>query len=102
MKYYYFAYGSNMNLKEMKKYVNNNIKIIGVGKLHDYIFKYRIFKNRRLSGKANIEKHKNSNVYGIIYEINTNLSGKGLERLHKKEGYFNFNLLTNYKPNKTC
>ena len=96
MKYYYFAYGSNMNLQEMKKYVNNNMKIIGIGKLHNYIFKYRVFKNRRLSGKANIEKHKNSNVYGIIYEIRTNLSGKGLERLHKKEGYFNLTYLISF------
>jgi hypothetical protein len=85
MKMYHFAYGSNMNMNELKKFLNNKIKIIGVGYLDNYIFKYRKIKNRKLSAKGNIEKRNGSRVYGIIFEL------KGsLENLHKKEGIFNY------------
>ena len=84
MKMYHFAYGSNMNTNELKKYLKSDIKIIGVGYLDNYIFKYRKIKNRKLSAKGNIEKRKGSKVYGIVFEL------KGsLEKLHKKEGVFN-------------
>ena len=53
---YHFAYGSNMNIFELKKYLcKNNFKIIGSGYLENYIFTYRTFNNRKLSAKANIE-----------------------------------------------
>ena len=84
MKMFHFAYGSNMNTNELKKYLKSDIKIIGVGYLDNYIFKYRKIKNRKLSAKGNIEKRKGSKVYGIVFEL------KGsLEKLHKKEGVFN-------------
>ncbi len=84
MKMYHFAYGSNMNINELKKYLNSDIKIIGVGYLDNYIFKYRKIKNRKLSAKGNIEKRRGSKVYGLVFEINGSL-----EKLHKKEGIFN-------------
>ena len=84
MKMYHFAYGSNMNINELKKYLKSDIKIIGVGYLDNYIFKYRKIKNRKLSAKGNIEKRNGSKVYGLVFEINGSL-----EKLHKKEGIFN-------------
>ncbi len=84
MKMYHFAYGSNMNIDELKKYLKSDIKIIGVGYLDNYIFKYRKIKNRKLSAKGNIEKRSGSKVYGLVFEINGSL-----EKLHKKEGIFN-------------
>lgn len=79
---YHFTYGSNMNIFELKKYLcDSDFKIIGPGYLENYIFTYRSFINRKLSGKANIEKRKNSRVYGLIVKIN-----KNCKRLDKKEG----------------
>jgi hypothetical protein len=79
---YHFAYGSNMNIFELKKYLcDKDFKIIGPGYLENYIFTYRSFINRKLSGKANIEKRINSKVYGLIVKIN-----KNCKRLDKKEG----------------
>ena len=85
MKMYHFAYGSNMNTDELKKYLASDIKIIGVGYLDNYIFKYRKIKDRKLSAKGNIEKRSGSRVYGIVFELNGSL-----EKLHKKEGVFNY------------
>ena len=82
--YYHFAYGSNMNLNELSKYLPSKIKIIGTGYLDDHIFKYRTINNRKLSAKANIEPRKGSKVYGIIFQLYGTL-----KKLHKKEGIFN-------------
>ena len=81
---YHFAYGSNMNINELKKYTTSDVKIIGVGYLDNYIFRYRKIKGRKLSAKGNIEKRNGSRVYGLVFEINSSL-----EKLHKKEGVFN-------------
>jgi len=71
-----------MNIFELKKYLcDSDFKIIGPGYLENYIFTYRSFINRKLSGKANIEKRKNSRVYGLIIKIN-----KNCKKLDKKEG----------------
>ena len=79
---YHFAYGSNMNIFELKKYLcDKDFKIIGPGYLENYIFTYRTFTTRQLSAKANIEQRKNSKVYGLIVKINKNCS-----KLDKKEG----------------
>ena len=79
---YHFAYGSNMNMFELKKYFcESDFKIIGPGYLENYIFTYRNFTIRKLSTKANIEQRKNSKVYGLIVKIN-----KNCKKLDKKEG----------------
>ncbi len=79
---YHFAYGSNMNIYELKKYLDeNDFSIIGDGYIENYIFCYRKFLTRRLSGKANIEERKNSKVYGLIVKIHNNVG-----KLDKKEG----------------
>ena len=79
---YHFAYGSNMNIFELKKYLcDSDFKIIGPGYLDNYIFTYRKFTTRQLSAKANIEQRKNSKVYGLIVKIK-----KNCEKLDKKEG----------------
>ena len=82
---YHFAYGSNMNINELKKYILcKNIIVVGIGYLDNHVFRYRYIKNRKLSAKANIEPYKNSKVYGIIFKITGSLN-----KLHKKEGIFN-------------
>lgn len=83
---FYFAYGSNMNIFELKKYCNvSDITIYGKGFLNNYSFSYVNIKNKKhLKGKATIEPKNNSKVYGIIYKIKNNLYN-----LHKKEGLYN-------------
>ena len=72
---YHFAYGSNMNINELKKYCScKNIKIIGTGYLDNYIFRYRlIYGKLRIKAKANIEPRKGSKVYGLIVNIKGSL-----------------------------
>ena len=84
---YHFAYGSNMNIAELKKYCcNKNITIVGPGYLDNYIFRYRLIKGKLpIKAKANIEPRKGSKVYGLIINIDGSL-----DKLHKKEGVLDF------------
>lgn len=98
--FYHFAYGANMNYSELKKYIKKNIKVVGVGYLDNYTFKYRTIKNRKITAKASIEKKKNHRVYGIIFKIYGSI-----EKLHEKEKsyYVDFKkikLLYPIKPTK--
>jgi len=60
---YYFAYGSNMDLNQMKDRCPRNHKFLDVGELEGWEF----FINQR--GVANIIMDENSNVYGLLFEI---------------------------------
>jgi len=81
---YYFAYGSNMNISELKKYCS--CKNIGSGYLNNYIFRYRLIKNKlSIKAKANIEPRKGSKVYGVIIKIEGSI-----DKLNKKEGLLDF------------
>jgi len=73
-----------MNINELNKYLLSDVKLIGVGYLDNYIFRYKKIKNRKLTAKGNIEKRNGSRVYGLVFEIDGSL-----EKLHRKEGIFN-------------
>ena len=60
---FYFAYGSNLNLTQMKKRCNNNVFIKKI-KLKNFRLTFRS-KYRA----ADIEKKKNSLVPGALFEI---------------------------------
>lgn len=79
----YFAYGSNMSIEHMLKYCfDKDFKIINIGYLRDYIYRYRSIKGHKRTGVGSIEKRKKSKVYGIVYDINKT----ALNKLNKKEG----------------
>ena len=62
----YFAFGSNLNQKQMKKRCNDS-KYIGCYSLKNYKL---VFRNYFLGGGvADIQKDKNSTVLGAIYKI---------------------------------
>ena len=62
----YFAFGSNLNQKQMKKRCNDS-KYIGCYSLKNYKL---VFRNYYLGGGvADIQKDKNSTVLGAIYKI---------------------------------
>lgn len=94
---YYFAYGSNINLNEIKLYLpKQSFIVIGPAYVENYVFKYRkLLNNKKKSGVSNIEKRNNSKTYGILYFIND----KYVNLLNKKEGFYNINNFKN-KYNK--
>ena len=62
----YFAFGSNLNQKQMKKRCNDS-KYIRCYSLENYKL---VFRNYYLGGGvADIQKDKNSTVLGAIYKI---------------------------------
>lgn len=66
MKYYYLAYGSNLNIKQMKKICPNSI-IIGTTILHNHKLIYKGIDNEL--GYLTIEYSKNDIVPLGIYEL---------------------------------
>ena len=62
----YFAFGSNLNHKQMKRRCRDS-KYIGCYSLKNYTL---VFRNYFLGGGvADVEKKKNSSVLGAIYKI---------------------------------
>ena len=63
----YFAYGSNMSEKRLKKRVSS-AKVVGTGVLKNYCL---TFNKTSIdgSGKCNIECCKSDEVYGVLFEI---------------------------------
>jgi len=62
----YFAFGSNLNQKQMKRRCRDS-KYIGCYSLKNYKL---VFRNYFLGGGvADVEKKKNSSVLGAIYKI---------------------------------
>ena len=62
----YFAFGSNLNQKQMKRRCKDS-KYIGCYSLKNYKL---VFRNFFLGGGvADVQKHKNSSVLGAIYKI---------------------------------
>ena len=65
----YFAYGSNLNRKQMKKRCKDS-KYVGCFTLKNYKL---VFRNRYYGGGvADVERKKKSNVLGAIYNISKN------------------------------
>ncbi|GIW65482.1 MAG: hypothetical protein KatS3mg095_0001 [Candidatus Parcubacteria bacterium] len=84
-KKYYFAYGSNMDLEQMKRRCPNS-EFVKVAKLEGYQFVYDGYSSIRKGAVANIVKKEDSIVYGALFKI----SDEDEEKLDKYEGYPNF------------
>ena len=65
----YFAYGSNLNRKQMRRRCKES-KYIGCYTLKNYKLAFR--KKYYGGGVADIQRKKNSNVLGAIYNISKN------------------------------
>ena len=79
---FYFAYGSNLNLTQMKKRCKD-CKYIKSIKLHNYSL---TFRSRYRA--ADIEKKKNSIVVGALFDISKHDEKKldlGIAELYKSE-----------------
>ena len=65
----YFAYGSNMSKRRLKKRVCS-AKVIGTGVLCNHLLTFNKFSRKDRSGKCTIECAKSDKVYGVLFEIN--------------------------------
>jgi gamma-glutamylcyclotransferase (GGCT)/AIG2-like uncharacterized protein YtfP len=79
---YYFAYGSNMNFREMKKRCPKAY-FVTKAKLYGYKFVYDGYSNYRKCAVGNIVKSDKDFVEGGLFVIDE----KCLENLDRYEGY---------------
>ena len=78
----YFAYGSNLDLPQMKRRCPSS-KLISKGSLSGYRLTFNRFSSGWGGGVADVIKEQDSKVWGLIFEI----SDTDLERLDRYEGY---------------
>ena len=79
----YFAYGSNLDLLQMKRRCPLS-KLISKGKLPDYRLTFNRYAEGWGGGVADVIQHADSEVWGLIFEI----SDSDLVRLDNYEGYY--------------
>lgn len=77
MKHYYFAYGSNTNLEQMKERCPDAVNI-GVAYIDGYSFRWRKW--------GDIELDESDYVIGVLWELNN----KDLASLDEYEGFPEF------------
>lgn len=81
---YYFAYGSNMNEKQMQERCNDrSIRHYKRAYLKGYRFVYDGYSSSRKRAVANVVPDENGIVWGVIYKITEDC----LSRLDQYEGY---------------
>ena len=78
----YFAYGSNLDLPQMKRRCPSS-KLISKGSLSGYRLTFNRFSSGWGGGVADVIREPGSKVWGLIFEI----SVTDLERLDRYEGY---------------
>ena len=87
---YYFAYGSNMDEKDLNKWCKKNKrsypawKLLGIAHLENYELTFNYYSIGRKGGAANLMEVPDSKVYGLLYEIENE---DDLETIRCKEGY---------------
>lgn len=81
-KRFYIAYGSNLNIEQMKVRCLN-AKVLGTAVIKDYQL---LFKGSKTGSYLTIEPHKGSSVPAVVWEISRS-DEKSLDRY---EGYPNF------------
>src|SRR3989344_3074387 len=80
--HYCFAYGSNMDLEQMKKRCPGSV-LLGKAVLKDYRIAFSIFSDLRKCGCADIQCVPGSEVWGLLYRI----SDSDLDALDEYEGH---------------
>ena len=79
----YFAYGSNLDLLQMKNRCPSS-ELISKGMLPDYRLTFNKYSGGWDGGVADVIQHLGSEVWGLVFEI----SDSDLERLDNYEGYY--------------
>ena len=79
----YFAYGSNLDLPQMKRRCPSS-KLISKGSLSGYRLTFNRFSSGWGGGVADVIQEQGSEVWGLVFEI----SDSDLERLDRYEGCY--------------
>lgn len=79
---YYFAYGSNMNLEQMKKRCPSAVFLKKV-RLKGYKFVYDGCSSLRKCAVANIVRSENDTVWGALFEVDSEC----IDSLDRYEGF---------------
>ena len=79
----YFAYGSNLDLFQMKKRCPLS-KLVTKGSLSDYRLTFNRYADGWHGGVADVIQHAGSEVWGLVFEI----TDSDLNRLDSYEGYY--------------
>jgi len=79
---YYFAYGSNLNKKQMLERCPDS-KPMFIATLHNYKLVFTGWSRQWRGGVASIKPFRGERVIGAIYEV----SDRDLRRLDSYEGY---------------
>ncbi|KAB2954270.1 gamma-glutamylcyclotransferase [Heliorestis acidaminivorans] len=70
MSIFYFAYGSCMDKKRLKRHeVLQEFEVIGIGRIDGWRFRMNKLSSTGQNVWANVEKDHSSHVYGILYQI---------------------------------
>lgn len=64
----YFAYGSNMSEKRLKKRTPS-AKFVRIGVLNNYCLAFHKYSQKDGSGKCTVEYSESDKVYGVLFEI---------------------------------
>jgi gamma-glutamylcyclotransferase len=68
---YYFAYGSNMSLEQIKERCGNLWKKVGIGYVEGYELVFDGYSNKRGGPTANMVENPNERVWGVVFEFNS-------------------------------
>lgn len=67
-RHYYFAYGSNMNLAQMKKRCSSP-KVLGIARLPGYKVEFYGYSGIWDGGQESVVPDLQSEVWGVLYEL---------------------------------
>ena len=81
----YFAYGSNMDTRQMQQRVPG-ATLIGAGRLDGFSLAFNVFSRSWKAGAANLEIDPEGRVYGVLWD----LPEDGLTHLDTYEGHPTF------------
>ena len=68
MTSFYFAYGSNMSLAQMRERCPSSVRI-GIGRLDGHRLVFPRLSTKRQCGAASVESCPDQHVWGVIYEM---------------------------------
>jgi gamma-glutamylcyclotransferase (GGCT)/AIG2-like uncharacterized protein YtfP len=64
----YFAYGSNIDERSMRKIVPH-ARVLGPGRLDGYRLEFNVYSERWDGGAANLEPQPEGRVWGLLWDI---------------------------------
>jgi gamma-glutamylcyclotransferase (GGCT)/AIG2-like uncharacterized protein YtfP len=64
----YFAYGSNMDPRTIRRAVPD-AEVVGPGRLEGFRLEFNVYSDRWEGGAANLEPDEDGHVWGVVWEV---------------------------------